>query len=152
MKKLFYAFIVIALGVGCRKDCPPHYTSKECDIEIRPAGVNLKRLAVTVTSTGWDDIGVAPDIYFVVTDESGSIELLRTNPQFNVTTGFWNGNIAFNPSDTCRILIFDYDDLDADDLIGSFTFELYQPLTGFPTDFIMLASGVKFSIAVEYVH
>lgn len=155
MKKLFYAFIVIALGVGCGKDkdCPTHYTGDDCDIEIEPASINLKRLAVTVTSENLDPGNGNPDIFFVVTNESGSIELLRTTPQLNVTTASWDGNIAFNSSETCSILIFDDDGLfDEADLIGAFTFELYQRESGFQTDFTTTASGVQFSIGVEYVH
>lgn len=154
MKKLIYAFLILSLGISCKKDkvCPAHYTGDDCNIEIEPASINLRGLNVNVTSTNWDVIGVDPDIYFVVTNESGSIELLNTAPQLNVTTASWAGNIAFNTSETCRILIYDYDDLDADDLIGSFVFDLYQRGSGFQTDFSTTSAGVELSVKVEYVH
>ena len=155
MKKVIYAFLIVSLGIGCGKDdkdCPDGFAGEDCNQELTPDRVDLKSISVTVTSTGWDVFPTAspPDIYFVV-ESSGGMELLRTTICTNSTTCTWTGTLSFGPNETCVVRIFDEDDL-ADELIGSYTLDLYVNGEGFPTSHTSTLSGVTATVGLAYGH
>lgn len=155
MKKVIYAFLIVSLGIGCGKDgkdCPDGFGGEDCNLELTPERVDLKSISVTVTSTGWDVFPTAspPDIYFVVENASGT-ELQKTSICTNSNTCTWTGTLSFGPSETCVVRIFDEDDL-ADELIGSYTLDLYVNGAGFPTSHTATLSGVTATVGLDYGH
>jgi len=156
MKKLFYAFIVVAFGVGCGKDgkdCPAGFSGEDCNNEIRPERVDLVSISATVTSTGWDELLIVspPDIFFVVESSGGSV-LLTSSVCLDSNTCSWNGTLSFNPSEVCVVRIYDDDGLGIRELIGSFSLILYQNGDGFPTMLTSTLSGVTATVGLSYEH
>jgi len=155
MKKLFYAFIVIALGVGCgkdEKDCPAGFSGEDCNIEVAPKRVDLVSLAATVTSTGWDVLPASPPDVFFVVESSGGTVLLTTSACLDSNTCSWSGTLAFGVNETCVIRVFDDDGLGFREQIGAFSLDVYENGGGFPTFRTGTLSGLTITVGLSYDH
>ncbi|NUO01748.1 MAG: hypothetical protein HUU01_14170 [Saprospiraceae bacterium] len=155
MKRLCFAFIVIALGVGCGKDgkdCPAGFSGEDCNIELTPSRVDLVSLSANVTSTGWDILPSSPPDVFFVVEGSGGAALLTTSVCLDSNTCSWTGTLSFGASETCVIRVFDDDGLGFREQIGSFSLDVYENGGGFPTSLTGTLSGVTVTVGLSYDH
>ena len=162
MKNLLFLLLLSCAFVTCKKEaknCPDHYTGSNCDEQITPTNILLKRVFVTThpptdNGAGWD-LTSGPDMY---------ISILRNGTEiYNNSSNFLQNasgsNIVFDvnlplPSvtDFYSIRLYDYDDFDADDYMGGVQGVLYSSTNGFQTlvPFDCAGCQVGFDVQIAY--
>lgn len=141
-------------------DCPERYTGPDCSDQVTPVRIIIKNITVEnfpptePNGAGWDLLDGA-DIYIQV--YKGNAEIY-TSPTFyedanpNLRYTFVPSNfLSFDaPKDRYSILLYDYDDFDADDFMGGIEFTPYDNQNGFPATLSVELGQIKFEMEVEY--
>jgi hypothetical protein len=106
---------------------------------------------------GWD-LTSGPDIFPVLRLGGTTIWTAPTyyenaNPTLDYT---FTPNPTFNltsPTSQYTLILYDYDDLDADDQMGGVNFTPYSSSNGFPTTLVLAPAGgaVTFTLNVSYI-
>ena len=131
---LFAAMAILSFS-SCSKDSDTVYTN------FKITSVKVTQIPfVNVNSVGWDSVD-GPEVYFNI--EDGSFNVLRDGSYSyysNVTANSfpltWSLSSAYqitNLSYTNYITIYDYDTLDADDMIGYVALKMDDHKSGYPT-------------------
>ena len=166
---LFFIISVVTL-TSCAKDedatCPRGYYGTGCDQQITPTSISITKVEVTryplVTDNGnsWDLFpsgpgnslpDIYPDLY-----QNGNLVWSSSTYQGDVGSGTCsfvpNSPIQItSPTAQCTIWCNDYDDLDADDVMGGINFTLYNSSNGFPATMTVDANGeVAFKLYLTY--
>ncbi len=154
MKKVILFFVLILL-LGCKKDCPDcgrhgrcqdgqclcdaHYTGIHCDEQVTPLLIQVQAITVMqlpatdTNGAGWD-ITSGPDLYVVIL-QNGNV-LATTHDQWKQNAGAgasWSINLTVSSATSpITIELWDFDDFDADDYMGSVSFPIYFNTNGFP--------------------
>ena len=138
------------------------FTGLDCGLEKEPSGIFLTKVRVdrfptrTETGSAWDLVSGA-DIYIVIKYAG---EVVYMHPSFieNAPLGkthFFEiqNNFSFNePLGRYEILLYDFDDLDSDDLMGGIEFIPYRKGDLFPREKTLDTIGnVAFEVSLEYV-
>lgn len=157
--------VVCLNGGACENDscvCAPGYTGADCGTQETPSAIRVN--AVTVTSfpaanggASWDtDSG--PDIYpeiklgpVVIWTAPEPIQdadpaqdhTFTLDPTFDLNS----------PTSLYTITLFDQDDLDPDDVMGSVEFTPYSSTNAFPSTLTIAPAGaeVTFTMEVSYI-
>jgi hypothetical protein len=158
-------FSVICLNGGnCVNgacNCLEGYTGSDCSQQVTPSKIRINRIEVirfpaTDNGAGWD-LSSGPDIYPIISKNNSVIWeypnfIQNANPSNNHN---FSVNPVFDlesPNDQYGILLYDYDDFDADDFMGGINFTPYRNNNGFPTTLNIDAGGdVAFKVYVSYI-
>lgn len=151
MKKIYavlFASLAILSFSSCSKDADKVYTN------FKITSVKVTQIPFTdVNSVSWDSFD-GPEVYFNI--EDGSFNVLRdgSNSYYsNVTANSfpltWNLSSAYqitNLSYTNYIAIYDYDTLDADDMIGYMALKMDDHKSGYPTTITKTSGNITIII------
>jgi hypothetical protein len=142
-------------------NCPEGYSGADCSQQVTPDKIRITKIVVTRfpatdNGAGWD-LSSGPDIYPEI--RKGNTTLFSSST-FNQNADPSN-NYSFDlnptvemtePNDQYSIILYDYDDFDADDFMGGINFTPYSNNNGFPSAINLDAGGaVSFTIHVNYV-
>lgn len=107
MKK---AILILALAAGfmaCKKNEVP-----------QKKATHLQVTSISVKAYGtWFDVGSAPDLYFAIF--KNGINIFQTDYVNNQYTATFPVDLLLEKDAEYQIDIYDFDDLDADDFVGS---------------------------------
>ncbi len=139
--------------------CPQGYTGSNCSVQVTPTQMRITKIEVirfpaTNGGAGWD-LTSGPDIYPLINlngttiwDSPNYTENANPNSVYTFTP---NPAIAISPVNQYSIILYDYDDLDADDFMGGINFVPYSSTGGFPTTRVVDAGGsVAFRLTFSY--
>lgn len=143
--------------------CPEGYGGADCSQPITPKKIKISRIEVTKfpatdnNGAGWDPTSGA-DIYLQLL--KGDASIWKSSATYNYQNATSSQVYAFDttPSvdltdaeDQYTIILYDYDDFDADDFIGGIIFTPYSKAKGFPSVLTLDAGGtVAFKLHVSY--
>lgn len=163
MKKitLLFAFVLAAMP-ACKKDCPPClnggtcvdgkclceglWTGENCNEQITPILIQIDAISVTNypatdNGAGWD-LTSGPDVYVIVKADGQTI--LNTSNDWRQNATFietWQTPFSVLGADAdVTVQLWDFDDLDPDDFMGSISGKIYHNTNGFP-DFVEMQCG-----------
>lgn len=158
MKKATLSILAFLLiGLSCKKDCPTClnggtcvdgkcqcvglWTGENCETQLPPtliqvAAISLTSFPATDNGAGWD-LTSGPDVYVIVKAD-GQVILNTSND--------WRQNATFIETWQTPFLVdfayanitielWDFDDLDSDDFMGSVAGKIYNDTNNFP-DFV----------------
>jgi hypothetical protein len=141
--------------------CQEGFTGADCSLQksptqIRIHSIEITRFPATDNGAGWD-LTSGPEIYPEI--RLGNSVIWRSNTYYpnanpsNTYTFEPSPAIVLNsPQNQYSIVLYDYDDLDADDFIGGINFIPYFPNNSFPSVLFLDAGGaVAFRLHVSYV-
>lgn len=138
-------------------DCPVGWFGETCQYQSTPSTMTFNKIVITdypVTNggDGWDTFDNG-DMYFIL--KKGATTLFTSYYYEDVSGASMTylDGFPFNVSDvegTFKIEVYDYDDFDADDLMVSATFTLYEDDNNFPSVLSYNGTKLDFDIYVEY--
>lgn len=152
-------------GVSCKNggtcvngdcNCPVSWTGPDCTQQKTPTNLILKNIIVTTfpptdNGAGWD-LTSGPDIYVEIS-QNGQV-LYTSGYIVNATAGvnFQTNFILPDVTGIYVIRVYDYDDFDANDFMGSIQGSFYTSTNGFPSTLTVSCGTcvVSFSIPVSY--
>lgn len=142
-------------------DCPQGFSGPDCSNQITPTSISITNIKVTrfpatdAGGAGWD-LTSGADIYVALFYNNAGI---YTHPTFfqnadpSIDYDFVpNVNLTIlNPTNRYIIALYDFDDFDADDLMGAVEFIPYSNTNGFPSKLVVDGgASVAFELTVEY--
>lgn len=146
--------------------CETGYTGADCSVEVTPTRIKVSRIDVSgfpatdANGAGWD-LNSGCDIYPIFGNNTTTTVLYdgRNSFEQNATPGTtysWEFNTPINidnPTDQHVISLYDFDDFDADDFMGGFTFTPYTKGEMFPSKLTIknsTISNLEFVLYVTY--
>lgn len=166
MKKIILpALLVLSIVTACKKDCPAClnggtcvdgicqceglWAGENCEIQVTPslirvAAISLTDFPPTDNGAGWD-LTSGPDVYVIVKADGQTV--LNTSNDWRQNATFietWQTAFSINFAySNITIELWDFDDLDADDFMGSVTGKIYSDTNGFPDFFDINCVGCQ---------
>ncbi len=158
MKNILHLFVLALMAFSCKKDsdpcdgvqcangkcvdgsclCEGLWIGEKCDIQSTPILITVRGIAVTNmpptdNGAGWD-LTSGADIYVVILQDGN--ELLNTSDDWRqnaVGVTSWQRTFtSFSANSPITIQLWDFDDFDADDFMGSLVGDLYYDTNGYP--------------------
>lgn len=144
--------------------CPEGYGGADCSQQITPRKIKITKIEVTKfpatndNGGGWD-LTNGPDIYLQllkgdaqVWKSSDTYDYQNASPSTIHTIEISPSVDLTEPNDEYTIILYDYDDFDADDFMGGIIFTPYTNSNGFPSVVTLDANGgVAFKLYLSYV-
>lgn len=143
-------------------DCPDGYSGPACGDQVTPTKIKITKVVVTrfpATDTGgagWD-LTSGPDIYILIIKgstliwENQSFFIEDANPSLEYSFTPSTNVYLYNPFDIFSVYLYDYDDFDADDVMGGFYFTPYSSTNNFPNMITVDGGGsVAFDLYFAY--
>lgn len=142
-------------------DCPPGYTGPDCATVKTPVSMTITKVSVTEypatapSGGGWD-INSGPDIFLTInmgttwnTNDYVSSYYTNASGPIYTTAGFPK---TLSASSNWTIAIWDYDDLDANDVMGGYYFKPVDFDSGFPNTITLsnTSVGITFILDVSW--
>lgn len=171
--KLTFFFLLAMLLLGCNKkdldpcsgivcengtcingicDCEIGYTGPSCSSEKTPERVILESVTLSNwpesdNGVGWDPLDQA-DLRFII--RQGDVDYFTSDIAYNYTSS----SITFTPNvdlapGLYSLLLYDYDDFSASDLMGGIIWQSYTAGEGFPNR-VDLEAGLSATITLSY--
>jgi len=161
MKKIMIVFVGSLFLLACNKrDCKDGFLGDNCDMQQTPASITINSADLNDwpetkdDGSGWDDTS-GPDVYFRLL-QNGT-EIYASDIKTDITVGsvisFTDGmpfNVL-NVDDQFTIEFYDDDSalgIGFQDLMGSFSINLYSSDNGFPEE-IILSGGADFDFKLH---
>lgn len=159
MKKATVTILLFLFALSCKKDdcptclnggtcidgvcqCEGLWTGLNCETQLAPALIQIAAISVTQfpatdnAGAGWD-LTSGPDVYVIVKADGQTI--LNTSADWRQNATFietWQTPFSVDFAySTIEIQLWDFDDFDPDDFMGSVIGKIYNNTNGFP-DFV----------------
>jgi hypothetical protein len=165
MKNTSWVLMCLAVVImGCNeKMCMPGYSGDNCDQEITPTKMFIKKIAINHfppydNGSLWDAFDGA-DIFPVVLSADSSITywtasnyISNASPDVSNEFGLTSYMTISQPTSAYKLALFDYDSglAGANDFMGSVTFMPYIKGNGFPTSIFVENGELQVQIYVRY--
>ena len=142
--------------------CASGYTGADCSQQVTPTAIRVNSIKVTSFpatdgGAGWD-LTSGPEILPVMrlgstTIWTSPVYYPNADPSLDYT---FTPNPTFNLTSLAEqysLILYDWDDPDADDFMGGVNFTPSGMISGFPTTLVLAPSGgsVTFTLNVSYI-